>query len=77
VLTCGDLGRWANAGNLLTQCRRFLLSAEEARAIIDAMERAVAASWYPTLRAAGVTEQDAVRLRGAFVYPGFRRVAAD
>jgi hypothetical protein len=36
------------------------------------METVVTQRWYPTLRAAGVTERDCRLLAGAFAYPGFR-----
>jgi serine/threonine-protein kinase HipA len=72
ALACGDLGRWANAANLLTQAPRFLLTHEAASAIIDAVERTVKSQWYATLRAAGVTERECKLLAGAFAYPGFR-----
>jgi len=35
------------------------------------MKRQVEATWYETVRASGVSEQDAETIRGAFVYPGF------
>lgn len=35
------------------------------------MKRQVDATWYETLRAAGVSEKDAHAIRGAFVYPGY------
>ena len=35
------------------------------------MKDQVAASWYDTVRASGVSESDAEIIRGAFVYPGF------
>jgi serine/threonine-protein kinase HipA len=77
AMACGDFGRWANAGNMLSQSARFLLSPTEASAIIDEVERVVKASWYSTLKAEGVTEPDAATLRGAFVYPGFRLRGTD
>jgi len=71
AMTAGDHGRWANAGNLLSQSVRFLLDREEASAILDHVENAVRSAWYPTLKACGASEQDANTLRGAFAYPGF------
>jgi len=35
------------------------------------MKRQVEATWYETVRAGGVSEQDAETIRGVFVYPGF------
>ena len=72
AMTCGDLGRHANAQNMLSQCARFHHNAEEAAAIIDAMEGQVKARWYEVCRRAGVTEADCETIRGAFAYPGFR-----
>jgi serine/threonine-protein kinase HipA len=71
AMECGDQGRYANAKNILSQHARFLLSEEEAQTIVNDMKAQVQASWYETLRASGVTENDAEAIRGAFVYPGF------
>ncbi len=72
ALVCGDMDRYAHAQNLLTQCARFLLKADEAAAIIDAMEARVKAKWYETARREGVSEADCGRISGAFTYEGFR-----
>ena len=71
AMECGDQGRYANAKNILSQHARFLLGEEEAQRIVNDMKAQVQASWYETLRASGVTENDAEAIRGAFVYPGF------
>ena len=71
AMECGDQGRYANAKNILSQHARFLLSEAEAQRIVNDMKAQVQASWYETLRASGVTENDAETIRGAFVYPGF------
>ena len=71
AMECGDKGRYANAKNILSQHARFLLSEEEAQRIVNDMKAQVQASWYETLRASGVTDNDAEAIRGAFVYPGF------
>jgi len=71
AMECGDQGRYANAKNILSQHARFLLSEEGAQRIVNDMKAQVQASWYETLRASGVTENDAEAIRGAFVYPGF------
>ena len=76
AMVAGDDGRWANAGNLLSQSARFLLSRDAASAIIDELETVVRSEWYRTMKSAGVSEQDAETLRGAFAYPGFRLEAA-
>lgn len=72
ALACGDQGRRANAGNLLSQCGRFLLSREAAARILDDMEAVVARRWYEVARGEGVSERDCERIAGAFAYPGFR-----
>lgn len=72
AMACGDAGRFAGAENLLTQRARFLLDADDARDIVDAMETQVRATWYATARAAGVSERDCERIAGAFAYAGFR-----
>lgn len=72
AMACGDAGRFAHAANLLSQSARFLLEAAQARAMVDAMEAQVRATWYATARAAGVSERDCARIAPAFAYPGFR-----
>lgn len=71
AMDCGDMGRYANAKNILSQHARFLLERSEAEKIINDMRDQVASTWYNTVRACGVTERDADTIRGAFVYPGF------
>ena len=73
AMACGDMGRFANAKNLLSQAARFLLVGEEAQAIVAEMTNRVAATWYDTVRASGVSEKDAEAIRTAFVYEGFSR----
>jgi serine/threonine-protein kinase HipA len=72
ALACGDMGRYAHADNLLSQSARFLVTADEAIAIIDTMEQTVRASWYDIARKEGVSEKDCETIRGAFAYEGFR-----
>jgi serine/threonine-protein kinase HipA len=72
ALACGDMGRYAHADNLLSQSARFLVTADEAIAIIDTMEQTVRASWYDIARKEGVSEKDCEAIRGAFAYEGFR-----
>ncbi len=72
AMACGDMGRYANAQNMVSQCARFHLKTEEAAAIIDAMECQVKARWYEVSRRAGVAEADCETISGAFAYPGFR-----
>jgi serine/threonine-protein kinase HipA len=72
ALDCGDMGRYANARNLLSQSARFLLKPEEAKAIIDEMEEIVRNRWYEIARREGVTDKDCEKITRAFAYPGFR-----
>jgi serine/threonine-protein kinase HipA len=71
AMVVGDLGRFANAKNLLTQCSRFLLDEDEASSIIATMTEQVRSTWYKVVRAQGVSESDAAMIKGAFVYQGF------
>jgi serine/threonine-protein kinase HipA len=71
ALECGDLGRYANAKNLLSQCRRFHLEPDEAEVILKEMKECVSSNWYSIARSQGVTEKDCDQIAGAFVYPGF------
>lgn len=73
AMACGDAGRFANAENLLSQCRRFLLEPQQARQLIDGMEAQVRATWFATAREAGVSPADCERIAPAFAYEGFRR----
>lgn len=72
ALECGDLGRYSHAGNLLSQCERFLLKADDARAIIDNMEQMVKDHWYAICRREGVSGKDCETIKTAFAYEGFR-----
>jgi serine/threonine-protein kinase HipA len=71
AMDCGDMGRYANAENILSQHARFLLDKGEAAKIVADMTAQVDATWHDTVRASGVSAQDAQMIRGAFVYPGF------
>lgn len=71
AMDCGDMGRYANAKNILSQHARFLLERSQAEKVLHDMRDQVASTWYNTARACGVTERDAEAIRGAFVYPGF------
>ncbi|MGB9332759.1 MAG: HipA domain-containing protein [Steroidobacteraceae bacterium] len=71
AMECGDMGRFANAKNILSQHARFLLDRVDAENIVSEMKNQVAATWYNTVRASGVSQKDAETVRGAFVYPGF------
>ncbi|MCH8134432.1 MAG: type II toxin-antitoxin system HipA family toxin [Proteobacteria bacterium] len=76
ALECGDMKRFANAENLLTQCERFYLQPDDARIIIDQMEAIVRDNWYAVARREEVTEKDCEKISTAFNYPGFRPEAA-
>ena len=73
AMACGDMGRFANAKNILSQHARFLLGDEEANAIVTKMTDQVRATWYDTVRASGASEKDAGAIKAAFVYEGFSR----
>lgn len=73
AMACGDDGRTASVGNLLSQCARFLLERSQAERLLAAMEEQVQASWHATARSAGVSERDCERIAPAFVYAGFRQ----
>ena len=76
ALECGDMGRFANAENLLSQCKRFYLAPDDARNMIDVMEGIVTDNWYAVACREGVTEKDCEKISSAFAYPGFRLEAA-
>ena len=73
AMTCGDQGRLASAGNILSQHVRFLLGPVDAKNLVTNMTQQVSASWYEVVRAAGVSEKDAEAIKSAFVYEGFNR----
>lgn len=70
AMAAGDLGRWANARNMLSQAPRFLPDPAEASAMVDAMEEAVKGGWHAIARGAGVSEADCATIANAFVYLG-------
>lgn len=71
ALTIGDRGRYANFENILSQCRRFLLQPEEAKVLVNDMERRIRETWYQVARSVGVSESHCGLISGAFSYPGF------
>lgn len=71
AMQVGDLGRRATAQNLVTQCGRFLLTRDEATAIIAEMAKCVRSDWYGVARAARVTIRDCETIRSAFENDGF------
>jgi serine/threonine-protein kinase HipA len=72
AMACGDLGRYANAGNLQSQAARFLLARDEAARLVDDMEVRIRSTWYEIARGCGVSDVDCTQIAGAFAYPGFR-----
>jgi serine/threonine-protein kinase HipA len=71
AMACGSDGRYANRNNLLSQHGRFLLSREEATAILDQITDTVRSTWRATMRRTGVSETDCEAIASAFLYPGF------
>jgi serine/threonine-protein kinase HipA len=72
ALECGDMGRYAHAENLMSQCERFYLKPDEAENTINKMEEIVKSKWYDIARREGVTEKDCKKIATAFAYEGFR-----
>jgi serine/threonine-protein kinase HipA len=72
ALIVGDMGRNGHADNLMSQSMRFLVSQDEARAIISEMERVVRNTWHDLARSQGVSVKDCKRIESAFAYSGFR-----
>jgi serine/threonine-protein kinase HipA len=77
ALECGDMGRYAHADNLLSQCARFLLKLDEAKAIVDTVEQTVKDRWYDIARREGANEKDCETISTAFAYEGFRLKAVE
>lgn len=74
AMECGRFGRFANAGNILSEHPRFLLEHEEAEKIVYEMREQVEKTWRETALANDVSTKDADTIRGAFAYPGFSRI---
>jgi len=72
AMSIGDLGQRASAQNLISQCGRFLLTAEEATAVINAIEAIVRTRWHDVARREGVSERDCEVISRSFAYEGFR-----
>lgn len=73
AMSCGDMGRFANADNLVSQSGRFLLERADAMALTSTMQEQVQSQWYGIARGAGVSERDCEKIAPAFAYPGFRK----
>src|SRR5690606_27584796 len=72
AMACGSQGRYANAANLLSECRRFLLDPVQAEKLINDMEAIVAQEWFAVARCCGVSPADCDAIQRAYVYRGFR-----
>ncbi len=70
AMTCGDIGHYANANNIVSQCAHFHVNSDEATAIIDAMEDQVKTSWYNIAHHEGVTEADCSMISSTFAFRG-------
>lgn len=71
ALEVGRQGRWANRGNLLSECERFGFPEAEAQALIDELKKLVQARWQQLVSAQGGTAADLAAIAPAFDYPGF------
>ena len=71
AMACGRFNRYANRTNLLSEHAQFKLSIDQACALVDQVQRVVAARWLPVLRQHGAPEAECDRLAPAFNYPGF------
>lgn len=58
--------------NLLSQVPRFLLTTEQAMAIVNHVEAKARDGWHRVARRVGVTARDCEAISGAFCYPAFR-----
>jgi serine/threonine-protein kinase HipA len=70
AMTCGQMGRFANRQNLLSEAGRFLLEADEAASLFDDIINGVRKKWNGTMRRAGVTAADRETIARAFLYHG-------
>ena len=70
AMSCGSLGRFANAKNLLSQHARFLMDEGEAKTMISTMTEQVRSTWLGVVRSCGVSQRDTETIKGAFIYPG-------
>ena len=71
AMACGSAGRYANRKNLRSLHGRFLLSGEEATAILDQIAETVRSAWLATMRRVGVSEADCDAIASAFLYEGY------
>jgi len=71
AMECGQLGRQATRGNLLSQSMRFGLRPDDANAVVDEMAATVARFWRGDVLRNGGSERDCRVIEPAFTYPGF------
>ena len=74
AMICGAVPgreRWGSRANLVSGCRHFGLTSDEAASIIDEVKAVVTASWQAEVRAQGGTDQDCKNIAYAIVYEGF------
>jgi len=71
AMVCGGHGRFANANNLVSECRRFMFEPDEAKEFISDMADRISNNWFKIARQSGLSMQDCEIIRPAFVYPGF------
>jgi serine/threonine-protein kinase HipA len=71
AMACGKSGRAARRDNLISGHGRFLLSEEEAAAIVDLIVAIIRSEWDASLRRAGMSERDCAMIADACLYEGF------
>ena len=70
AMECGELGRFANRANILSNHGRFYFELNEAEQIFDDMIETIRAEWHEHMRRTGVKNADVTRISKAFLYDG-------
>ncbi len=70
AMECGELGRFANRANILSNHGRFYFELNEAEQIFDDMTETIRAEWQAHMRRIGVINADVMRISKAFLYDG-------
>ncbi len=70
AMECGELGRFANRANILSNHGRFYFELNEAEQIFDDMIELIRAEWHEHMRRIGVINADVMRISKAFLYDG-------